>query len=193
MNLSENNLKLVTDLFLGKTDPFNDKDEDYKNLLMTYATDTNSSTLRELATMYYLGYESFTDKHGADGIDNKTGRLKEVKPVSMKDGKKRGTSGNFNDMTLELLEKKMNYDVICSLFNESRLVYIVEFPFSVIYEKIKKPIINASAGKRVVCHFNYLDYDCDDLVIHYLNNDLNVVHESLSKNHTKMLIRRKLG
>ena len=141
MNLSENNLKLVTDLFLGKTDSFDDKDEDYKNLLMTYATDTNSSTLRELATMYYLGYDSFADKHGADGIDNKTGRLKEVKPVSMKDGKKRGNSGNFNDMTLELLEKKMNYDVICSLFNESRLVYIVEFPFSVIYEKIKKPII----------------------------------------------------
>ena len=59
---------------------------------------------------------------------------------------------------------------------------------STIYEKLKKPIINAKLGKRVVCHFNYKDYDCNELKVHYLNEEL--VHTSVSKNHATILLRQ---
>jgi hypothetical protein len=187
MLLSETNLKLVTNFFMGDLKSFNKKDEDYKNLMMTYATDNNSSTLRELSTMYYLGYKSFSEKLGPDGISQQTGRIKEVKPKSISAGKKAGTSGNFNDMTPGLLQKKKDYDIICSLFNESRFVYIVEFPMSVIYKKIEKPILNAKVGKRVVCSFNYTDYAfSDELIVHYLNEE--ILYDSVSKKHANVLM-----
>lgn len=186
MMLSKNNLKLVTNFFLGNTKCFDKKDDEYKNLLLAYATDNNSSTLRELATMNYLKYKSFTEKLGPDGIDLETGVFKEVKPKTIKSDKKSGGSGNFNDMTLELLEKKKDYDIICSLFKDSRFVYIVEFPMSSIYEKLKQPILKAKLGKRVVCNFSYKDYDPDVLKVHYLNKEL--IHSSVSKKHAKLLI-----
>lgn len=188
MLLSEKNLITVTEFFMGNLSPFEEKDEDYQNLLLTYATDNNSSTLRELSTMHYLKYKSFSEKLGPDGVNVETGRIKEVKPKSIFGGKKAGSSGNFNDMTLPLLEKKKDYDIICSLFNDSRFVYIVEFPISVIYEKLKVPILNAKPGKRVVCSFNYKDYNCDELKVHYLNE--NLIYKSVSKKHAEMLIAK---
>jgi hypothetical protein len=187
METSNFNLKLATEYFMGNDTLFNQKDEDYQNLFLSYATDNNSSTIRELSTMYFLKYKSFHNKLGADGIDENTGRLKEVKPRSVTK-KLSGGSGNFNDMTLELLEKKKNMDVICSLFVDSRFVYIVEFPLEVIYDKLKEPIVNAKLGKRVVCSFSYKDYNDDRLKIHYLNKDL--IHTSVVKNHANMLLER---
>jgi hypothetical protein len=75
------------------------------------------------------------------------------------------------------------------LFSDNSLVYIVEFPFSLIKESIKKPVINAKVGKRVVCHFGYKDYDSESLVVHYLNESL--LASSLSKDHMQMLLKRK--
>ncbi len=186
MNLSENNLKIATEYFLGNLEPFHCKDKDFQNLFLTYATDVNSSTLREQCTLNYLGYKPFNQKHGADGIDESTNRFKEVKPKQIQTGKI-GYSGCFNDLTLELLDKKKEYDVVCSLFFQSQFVYIVEFPISVIYEHIRKPIVEAKQGKRVVSMFTYCNYDSDELKVHYLNK--NLLH-SLSEKHAKMLLSR---
>jgi hypothetical protein len=189
MELSKHNLELFTNFFLGNTEELDKKDDDFKNLFLSYASDNNSSTIRELVTMYYLGYDSFSQKHGADGIDKSTGSLKEVKPKYLSLGKKLSGSGNFNDMTLELLEKKKDFDIICSLFYETKLVYIIEFPLSEIYEKLKIPIINAKLGKRVVCHFGWNDYKNANLKIHYLNEEL--ISTCLSKGYTKLLKSKK--
>lgn len=185
MELSTRNLDMFTDFFLGNTAELDKKDDDFKNLFLAFASDNNSSTIRESVTLHYLGYEQFTAKHGADGIDNKTGRLKEVKPRYLSEGTKLSKSGNFNDMTMELLEKKKDYDIICSLFYETKLVYIVEFPMSAIYDKLKEPITNAKVGKRVVCHFGYKDYSDADVKVHYLNEDL--LSTCLSKGHQALL------
>lgn len=188
MNLSEKNLNLAVDFFMGKEESLDAMGDDFKNLFLTYATDNNSSSLRELATIEYLGYTSFNQKLGADGIDEKTGRLKEVKPkmLTVKKPKLSGPSGNFNDMTFELLEKKKDFDVICSLFTkESKFVYIVEFPLTNIYEKLQKPFINAKLGRRVVCPFSFFDYNTDDLIVHYMNDKL--LDSSVQKEHAKML------
>lgn len=189
MELSNQNLHIATEYFLGNTSLLDKKDADYRNLFLTYASDNNSSTLREAITMHYLGYTQYADKHGADGFDSKTGRKKEVKPRFV-DGSKISTSGNFNDMTMELLEKKKDLDVICSLFSKDRLIYIVEFPLTVIYEKLKQPIVNAKLGKRVVCPFSYTNYDSDELVIHYLDKENMIAHDCLSKKHRIMLESR---
>lgn len=191
-NLSNNNLEIATQYFLGNTKALDAKDDDYKNLFLTFATDNNSSTVREQVTLHYLGYQPYQEKHGADGIDVKTSRQKEVKPKFLHNGTL-GNSGNFNDLTLELLEKKKDYDMVCSLFYQSHLVYIVEFPIAVIFEKLKKPINKAKLGRRVVCHFNYIDYNTDELHVHYYNKKVVDEVKCLSKKHKIMLESRLSG
>lgn len=188
--ISEKNLNIITQYFLGNTELFDRMDDDWKNLMLAYATDNNSSTIREAVTLHFLNYTSYTEKHGADGFDPKTNRQKEVKPKYVEFGKKIGSSGNFNDMTMELLEEKKDYDIICSLFAGDKLAYIVEFPISVIYEHLKQPIIKAKIGKRVVCHFNYLNYDSAELIVHYLNEHTIYEQNCLSKKHMIMLESR---
>jgi len=58
---------------------------------------------------------------------------------------------------------------------------------SVIFEKLKKPITNAKLGKRVVCHFNYLDYNSDELQIHYYNKNVVDAMKCISNPHKIML------
>jgi len=195
MELNERNLNLFTDFFTGNTAEVDNKDDDYKNLFLTYASDNNSSTVREAVTLHYLGYTSRKEKHGADGIAPNTGQEVEVKPKYVTKGKKLSSAvGNFNDMTLELLEKKKNYSVIGSLFSDTRLIYVVEFPISLIYEKMKQHIIKkieGKAGKRVVCSFSYKQYDSDLLTVHYFDEKTSKEIKILSKPHTKMLTKRK--
>ena len=193
ISLNDSTLKLITDYYTGNTEAFDSKDPDFQNLLLFYVSDNNSSTLRELATLALIGYESNPSKHGHDGIDNDTKKLKEVKPRFIYDGEKVGGSGNFNDMTLELLDAKRNMDVVCSLFCGNRLIYIVEFPLEVIYEHLKKPIDNAKIGRRVVCGFSWKQYDHRDLKIHYFDSITAMEKGCLSKPHYNMLMSRSIN
>lgn len=188
MILNDFNINLVVQVLKGDTELFDKQEENYKNLVMSALHDNNSSTLRELAIMRYLGYESYSAKLGADGIDNATGTLIEVKPKYIQRNKKLGSSGNFNDLTMALLGKKKDYSIVCGAIYDIKLVYIVEFPMSVIYDHLKKPVETAKAGRRVVAHFGYKQYDNDLLKIHYLNEG--IVYECLSKPHASMLTKR---
>jgi len=188
-SLSQKNLDMLTQYCIGNTEQFEQKDEDYKNIVLSWMSDVNSSSVRELITLNYLKYEKLEKKHGADGFDPINQRYKEVKPRSIFEGKI-ASSGNFNDMTLNLIERKKDFDVICSLFFQNRLVYIVEFPFSRIEEKIKVPVNKATLGRRIVSTFTYKDYDCDDLRIHYYDRELVGSSKCLSKKHIEMLSRR---
>jgi hypothetical protein len=183
MELSENNLKIATEFFIGDTTNFDKKDDDYKNLFRAYASDKNSSSIREAVTLSFLGYERYKLKHGADGVDKTTGRQKEVKPryFSSSEKVKAKIGGNFNDMTMELLDKKKEFDIICSVFVDDRLVLVVEFPISVIFEKLKKPIIKATIGKRVVCNFSNTSFqDSSEMVIHRYDADFINKNKSLA-------------
>jgi hypothetical protein len=187
MELSKRNLKLATKFFTGDTADFDQKDDDFKNLFRAYASDINSSSIREAVTLDFLGYEQYSAKHGADGFDPTNQRQKEVKPRFFNDGIKSSIGGNFNDMTLELLEKKKHLDIICSTFIGDRLIIIVEFPFSVIESKIKQPIIDAKQGKRVVCGFSNTSFqDSPEMIIHYYDK------ETINKNQCFSPKTRKL-
>jgi hypothetical protein len=189
MDISQENIDLATNFFLGDSSLFNKKDKDYQNLFLSYASDNNASSIRELVTLSYLNYNIYTQKHGADGFDPATNRIKEVKPRFIKE-KKVSSTGNFNDLTLDLLDKKKDYDIICSLFTPTKAVYIVEFPISLIMEKLKKSVINARQGSRVQCHWSWNSYDSDKLIVHYFDKDYAKEVGCLAKAHYKMLESR---
>lgn len=180
--------------FLGDTTALDTKDDMYRNMFLAYASDNNSSSIREAVTLHYLGYTQNTAKHGADGVNPTNGQEVEVKPKYVAEGKTLSSAvGNFNDMTIELLEKKKEYSVIGSLFSDKRLIYIVEFPISLIYNKMEQHIIkmkNGKAGKRVVCSFNYSNYDSDLLKVHYFDEKTATETKILSKPHREMLTKR---
>lgn len=190
IELNESNIKLAAHVAIGDLSQLHKKDTDFQNLFMSYAQDKNSSTLRERVSMHLLDYVSYTAKHGADGYDPETNRLKEVKPIQSNGIKPINYTGNFNDLTMELLEKKKDYDIICSLFCNFRLIYLVEFPMSVIYEHLKRPILAAKVGKRVVCQFNYEKYDNDLLTVHYFDIATSKKYKCLSTPHMSMLEKR---
>ena len=191
MNLSNNNIKIAMDYSIKGRDSLKDKDEDYINLFLSYFSDKNSSSLREAVTLMYCGYIKIESKHGADRYDPSNSKMKEVKPSYIGERKKLRSSGNFNDMTLDLLEKKKSYDIIDSVFHCGRLAYIVEFPLIDIYETLSKPILNAKIGKRVVCRFGYKDYMHSDLKIHYYNPE--ITRMCLQKNHDKFIREKHYG
>ena len=188
--LSEENIDLAIQYALCNDEPFNKLCEGYKNLFLAILGDTNSSMLRESLVLRFLNYISYIEKHGMDGYCPKTGRQKEVKPRYICEGQKVGGSGNFNDMTYELLDKKDGCDVICAALNEGRMLYVVEFPYEVIKPRLKKTIDSAKIGKRVVCHFGWKDYDHENLRVRYLNEALINSTNSLSKQHLAMLTKR---
>jgi hypothetical protein len=186
--ISKTNIDIATEYYTGNTRKFDKKDKDYQNLLLSAISDDNSSTLREQIVLNFLGYDGDEGKHGRDGSCQ--GKDKEVKPIFVKAGHKVGNSGNFNDMTLDLLKKKENFDVICAVFTENKLISLVEFPFSSIYNRIKTTIGNAKIGKRVVCPFSYKDYDSDSLKVHYFDARAARELNCFSKGHFDMLMKR---
>lgn len=189
--LSEKNINLAIQYALGNDESFNQLNDDYRNLFLAILGDSNSSMLREAMVLRYLNYISHPEKHGMDGYCPVTNKQKEVKPKFIVEGQKIGaTSGNFNDMTYELLDKKDGCDVICAGFHEGRFLYIVEIPYEVIKPKLKTKVDNAKIGKRVVCEFGYKNYDDERLVIRYLNESLIESTNSLSKHHFEMLKKR---
>ncbi len=189
--LSDENIDLAIQYALGSEAAFINLDPGYQNLFLAILGDSNLSMLREAMVLRYLNYISYPEKHGMDGYCPATGKQKEVKPKFIVEGQKIGaTSGNFNDMTNELLDKKDGCDVICAGFHEGRFLYIVEIPYEVIKPKLKTRVDNAKLGKRVVCEFGYKNYNDDRLVIQYLNESLIADTKSLSGPHFEMLKKR---
>lgn len=107
----------------------------FTDILTRYANDVNSSTLRELITIFKAGYES--QPSGTKlGYNGKTsgGHPCEVKPVNIRSdsGNKLNGGGNFSDFTYERLDRYQqdNAMMLVSGFIDARLIYILEFPFS---------------------------------------------------------------
>jgi hypothetical protein len=191
MGFSDKTLRIMTDYCLGNKNILDNESELCKEIFHNFMSDNNSSSVREAVTLYHLGYESYDSKHGADGVDPESRREKEVKPRYFANGEKAQLAGNFNDMTIELLEKKRNLDIVCSSFIGNNLIFIVEFPMSVIFEHLKGPILRAKAGKRVVCFFSHTAIqNSDELKVHYYNEVLVNKTNCLTKAVKKLLEKR---
>lgn len=122
------------------------------DLLTAYINDKNSSSLREFVTVSIAGYRHNSNKLGYNGYrHNSTIGAEplncEAKPKNIQtdgyDLKKTKTKlngqGSFNDYTIKRLEKdaKSKLNLLCSGFIDGELIYILEFPFTSIYDRLK--------------------------------------------------------
>lgn len=190
MNLSESNINLAVNYCLGDTKSFDEKDEDFKNLFLYYLNDKNSSSIREVVTARVAGCDWLTEKHGLDAVDKVTGKSKEVKPRLWNEDTPSTGGGNFNDMTIERLEEfiKEDFGVICSIFGRNRLMYVVEFPITVISEHLREKILKTKVGKRVSPSFAYTNFmNSDKVKLHYFNETLMLQYGCVSDKHFKFI------
>jgi hypothetical protein len=198
--ISTDTLNLLMDYSLGKItleeikkyEPYG---KQFVDLIMFTFLDKNSGALRERITCEISGCHPLPGKHGLDAVDKKTNIQKEIKPKVQTYGKTINGGGNFNDMTCDGVEKwnKLNYGVITSGFSyDGHLLYVLEFPFSQLYNKFKKIVNNPVLGRRVTGPFSYLDYiDCDSLIVHYIDIDNLTKYNSVSKKFFNKLDKLK--
>ena len=123
------------------------------DLLTVYMNDKNSSSLREFVTVSIAGYKHNSAKLGYNGYKHSSeiGSHSincEAKPKNIQtDGyelrktkPKLNADGSFNDYTYKRLEKDKNsiLNILSSGFIDGELQYIIEFPFSVIENRMKE-------------------------------------------------------
>ena len=168
-------LKLAVDRSLGK--PTDDQGELFEELYTAYMNDSNSSSLREQITAAVAGCKTIPGKLGRDAIDI-NGIEKEIKPKNYT-GKRTNGGGCFNDYTRKRWEKdcNVNLPIISSLFAEGMLIYVVEFTFDTIADRLDEQItrICEEQGNRYVrsCSWTYSNWiDYPMLGVHYLNKEL---------------------
>lgn len=127
----------------------------FTDLLTNYINDKNSSTLREFLTVSIAGYEHSSKKLGYNGFKHSSDLSGksiscEAKPKNIqtfeydlkKTKPKLKGEGGFNDYTSDRLEKdkKNNPNILSSGFVDGELIYILEFPFSAVYKKLKEQL-----------------------------------------------------
>ena len=168
-------LKLAVDRSLGK--PTDDQGELFEELYSEYMSDANSSSLREQITAAVAGCKSLPGKLGRAAIDI-NGREKEIKPKNYTTKRHNG-GGCFNDYTRKRYEKDLsvNLPIISSLFAKGMLIYVVEFKFDAVADRLDEQIIRVCEreGNRYVrsCSWTYSNWiDNPDLIVHYINKDL---------------------
>jgi len=182
---SEDLLKLSVDRALGK--PTKDQGELFEELYTAYMNDSNSSSLREQITAAVAGCTTIPGKLGRDAIDI-DGMEKEIKPKNW-NGKK-GTNGGgcFNDYTRKRWKKDcdVNLPIISSLFAKGMLIYVVEFTFDTIADRLSEQVtrICEEQGNRYVrsCSWTYKHWiDYPMLRVHYINKELLKQHAHYGK------------
>lgn len=189
MKLELEDIQNVTEYCIDK------KEIDPKVLkwILICLNDLNSSTLREAVTSYICGYNWINTKKGYDAFDDKTQSHIEIKP-KLFTGKRTNGSGNFSDLTMARVEKYENikFNIICSLFCNNKLMYVLEFPYKTISEVCRKKTYEKCVTKnqrsaRCVM-FNYRDYiNSKDLKIRYINIKLIEQYDCLNKKFLKVL------
>ncbi|MBQ9313052.1 MAG: hypothetical protein IJ213_08425 [Bacteroidales bacterium] len=122
------------------------------DLLTVYMNDKNSSSLREFITVTVAGYKHNSAKLGYNGFKhsdeiggkpiNCEAKPKNIQTEGYEERKTKprlNADGSFNDYTYKRLNKdiKENFNLLCSGFVDGELHYIIEFPFSVIAERMK--------------------------------------------------------
>src|SRR3989344_8151605 len=147
----------------------------FTDLLTNYINDKNSSSLREFVTVSIAGYKHNPNKLGYNGFKHDSGisgtpiaceaKPKNIRSVDYdlkKTKSKLNGEGGFNDYTPERLkkDKKENLNLLSSGFIDGELHYILEFPFSAVYERLKKqlPEKRVTGTYTRMASFNFSHY-----------------------------------
>ncbi len=115
--------------------------------MTAYMNDLNSSFLRKLVTVSLAGYSHIEKKVGYNGMRHNTyGKPEycEAKPQNVRIDRKRKLNGggSFNDYTWERFRKdeKEDPNILTSGFVEGKLVFVYEFPFRCIKERLREQL-----------------------------------------------------
>ena len=180
------------------------------DLLTAYINDKNSSSLREFVTVSIAGYQHNPNKLGYNGYKQNSAigvqsisceakpKIIQTEGYDQKKSKpKLNGEGGFNDYTIERLKKdiKENPNLLSSGFIDGELQYILEFPFKVVYERLKKQL----PKKRVIgtytrmASFNFSHYsDYPNIKIVYLNKQASGKNQKyFNKNFYQFLIKQQ--
>lgn len=169
-------------------------------LLDVYATDKNSSTLRELITVTLSGYRPILGKLGYNG--ERGGINCEAKPrnIETTSSRKHNGGGNYSDLTYDRLDKykKENPNTLVSGFVDGRLIFILEFPFaySGFCARLKEQLDNRFHGHIETglylrsASFSHRNYqDCPQLALNYLSKELlNKYSQSFTRGFYRLLL-----
>jgi hypothetical protein len=158
------------------------------DLLTTYINDKNSSSLREFVTVSIAGYTHNPNKLGYNGYKHSSeigakpinceAKPKNIQTEGYENKKtkpKLNGEGGFNDYTVKRLEKDMeeNVNLLCSGFIDGQLQYIIEFPFSAVYERLKIALQKLVGPYLRSATFNFSHYKhCKELKIIYCNKEI---------------------
>jgi hypothetical protein len=191
--INDCNIKRLFDYCSGKNIKFRDENEE--NIYLSFMSDSNSY-MREAVTALAAGYQWNSEKLGDDALNTETNEPVEIKPKSHYSNYKTPSNGggSFNDYTHERINKHKEKQlvVVCSLFSDNRLMYVLEFPFSVIYERLKEQVIKKIdiQGNKYcrTASFSWKDYIySNNIKIHYIDFPSIKQHKCISKEFIKQL------
>lgn len=177
-----------------------------QDILIRYANDVNSSSLREIITIIKAGYEPQTARVKL-GYNGKTpsGVPCEVKPVNIRSeaGRKLNGGGNFSDLTHERLARYQEDRtmMLVSGFIDGHLMYILELPFSYpsFVGRLRQQLLNyfteesRKAGQYLrSAQFSFRHYkDCSVLKIVYTDPSLLSYQKFFTRDFVQFLSSRK--
>ncbi|MEO0224209.1 MAG: hypothetical protein ABIL76_03850 [candidate division WOR-3 bacterium] len=170
-----------------------------------YINDKNSSKLREILTLKIAGYEPLEEKLGYNGYKLEIGQkgkiFCEVKPQNTITHKRKlDGGGSFNDYTKERFEKdsKQNLMILSSGFVGGKLIYVFEFPFECIKERLRMQLEKRfpSARKKGEylrsASFSFKHYkDCKDLKVVFCTEKINEFKKFLTRDIYNFLKERR--
>jgi hypothetical protein len=159
----------------------------FTDLLTAYINDKNSSSLREFITVSIAGYEHNANKLGYNGYKHNSaigGKpiSCEAKPKNIqsegynerKTKPKLNGEGGFNDYTIERFEKdlKENPNLLSSGFVDGQLLYVLEFSFFSIANRLKSqlPEHRQKGTYKRMASFNFAHYKDTPIKIVYCNS-----------------------
>jgi len=140
-------------------------------LIEETANDSNSSKFREDVTKWIVGLETSEKKLGYDDDFHPI----EVKPKNFTGRAKLDGGGQFNDFTWKRHEKYSRDEVtmLISGFYYGRIIFVIEFKYSDIKEKIEKHLNrllpNGDEPNRYVrsANFSYNNWKESNFVVKY--------------------------
>ncbi|WP_448584571.1 hypothetical protein [Thermocrinis sp.] len=155
------------------------------DLLTIYFNDKNSSKLRELVTLWLCGWEPNMEKLGYNGyrmvFPLGIKEWCEVKPQNTDSVKRKlNGGGSFNDYTWERFKKDLenNPTILSSGFVQGKIVFIFEFRFKCLKEKLENVLnerFKSGRGRGEYlrsAQFSFTDYkNCDSFRLAFLRED----------------------
>ena len=176
------------------------------DLLTAYINDKNSSSLREFVTVSIAGYQHNAEKLGYNGFKHNSaigGKPIncEAKPKNIqtegydlrKTKPKLNAEGGFNDYTVLRLEKDKaeNPFLLCSGFIDGELLYILEFPFAAIADRLEQELTKIKGPYLRSATFNLSHYQAAPTLKVVYKNEVSITNNRkyLNKNLYNFLIK----